>query len=529
MKKIKIGLITNNNFVDKYNYNLVKWIKKNDDKFILDHFISIKTNNKYPKKIFKKIFFKLIIFLEKFLLNFYSLHKDHFKKFNISNIVEKELNVKGNLVDNKVSFNEENIKKIKKENFDILIRSCSYILTGEILNISKNKIISFHHGNIQKFRGSPAGFWEVFFKEDETGFAIQQLDENLDAGNILFEGFFQTKFFFLLNQCEVYNKSLYYLKKILVDLFKNQEVSLLKKQEKKLGKIYEVPNIKNQIIYLINLIKNIFIKFLNRKTIWNIYYLNKKTNSEFILKNEDNKFTADPFIYRMNGSTFFFAEEFCFKKNKGYIVCYNIKNRKPENKRIILEENFHLSFPYIFKFKNDFFLCPETSAIKEIRLYKSINFPFEWEYNMTLIRNISAADSMIFEKNNLWWLITNLDTSKSNDFSHDLSIFYSKDGPLTDKWISHKKNPIFIDSRKSRNAGLIYENGEIIRISQKQGFDKYGKNIKFNKIINISPDQYYEEDSNCTDFDNLKKNLKLKNIHHLSKINDEIIFDFNNN
>ena len=42
MKKLKIGIIVNENFVDKYTYQLAKWIKFNNKKLVTTSFISIK-------------------------------------------------------------------------------------------------------------------------------------------------------------------------------------------------------------------------------------------------------------------------------------------------------------------------------------------------------------------------------------------------------------------------------------------------------------------------------------------------------
>ena len=129
-------------------------------------------------------------------------------------------------------------------------------------------------------------------------------------------------------------------------------------------------------------------------------------------------------------------------------------------------------------------MCPESSNISEIRLYKSVSFPFKWKFYKTIIKNINAVDNIIFKKNNLWWLFTNVDYSNCNDFSHDLSIFYSKKGPLTDKWKCHPQNPKKINSLESRNAGIIFNKNKVIRISQEQGFDNYGQNIITIEIIN---------------------------------------------
>ena len=531
MGPLKISIISNSQKLDKYTFNILKWIKENENKFQLDHIIIVNNQDYYlrnfkPAKILKKIFFRIILSIEKILLNFYNLHKDHLKKFETKNLIKTTININELKKKNRSYFSENDIEKIKEEKFDIIIRACSNILSGEILKLPKYGILSFHHGDIENFRGSPAGFWEVYFKKDDTGFIIQQLNENLDAGKVLYRGFFQTKYFFLLNQAELYFKSNFFFKKILIDIYNKNIKNDFKYQT--LGDIYEIPKITKQLKYISELIKKITKKLFFRKTYWNICLINSKDNKTFIPQIKKDFFLADPFIFQKDNKSFCFAEEFNFKNNKGHIVCFEITNSQLLNKREVLNEKFHLSFPYIFEFENNIYMCPETSSIDEIRLYIAKSFPHEWEYHSTIIKNIKSADSVIFEKNNYWWLITNKCYDNSNDFTHDLSIFYSRKGPLTMDWHEHKMNPVLTDSRRARNAGIFFDkNQNIIRVSQKQGYDKYGKSVSFNIIKNISPSEFEEEK---VDFD-FKKNISfsknIRGIHHVCKIKDNIIFDFN--
>ena len=254
MKKIKIGFLINGNIVDKYNYELAKWIKKENKKFISTSFISILSNKKNHsyKKIPKKIFFKFLVLFEFFLLKIINRHVNHVEKFDLRKIIKKKIEIK-NTSNNLNYISKKDINKIKDEKFDIIIRANNGILKGKILKCPKFGVISFHHGDYTKYRGSPAGFWEVFFKEKNTGFIIQKIDNTLDYGKIILEGFFQTKSFFLLNQAELYEKSNFYFKKFLLDLYTKQKLSFIKKKRK--GKIFEIPKI------IINL--NIYFKLLS--------------------------------------------------------------------------------------------------------------------------------------------------------------------------------------------------------------------------------------------------------------------------
>ena len=96
MKKIKIGFLINGNIVDKYNYELAKWIKKENKKFISTSFISIPSNKKNLsyKRIPKKILFKFLVFIEFFLLKIINRHINHNEKFDLRKIIKKKLRLR---------------------------------------------------------------------------------------------------------------------------------------------------------------------------------------------------------------------------------------------------------------------------------------------------------------------------------------------------------------------------------------------------------------------------------------------------
>ena len=528
MKKIKIGIIINGNFVDKYTYELAIWLRSNKKKFISTSFISTEKtgdSNFNTKKVFKRILFKLIIFIESTLLQLHKNHKNHLKKYDLRRVIKKKIILKKFRKNTKYLFKFKDIEKVKKEKFDILIRSCNDIITEDLFNVPKEGIISFHHGDHEKFRGSPAGFWEVLFKETSTGFMIQKIGKSLDYGKIILRGKFQTKSFFLLNQAELYQKSNFYIKKIILDFYKNKKFSYISSGKK--GKIFEIPKISNQIKYLFQTFFVFFKKIFGKKKLFNLALFKENfLNKPFYLINSKKKFLADPFLFKKDNKTFCFAEEYDFKTKKGHIVCMKYKNHIFHDKKIILDEKFHLSFPYIFNYAGNIYMCPDTSEISEIRLYKCISFPLKWKFHKTLIKNIKAVDSMIFKKNKIWWLLTNIDRSLSGDFTHDLSIFFSRNSPLSNKWYTHPSNPIKINSLNSRNGGLILNKNKLFRISQKQGFDNYGEEINFQQIKSITTKKYIEKETNNKQFEKIKKILKNKNIHHISKLDNKIILDF---
>ena len=171
-------------------------------------------------------------------------------------------------------------------------------------------------------------------------------------------------------------------------------------------------------------------------------------------------------------------------------------------------------------------MVPESSENKDIRLYKCLKFPNKWIYCYNLISNIHAADTIIFKKSNLYWLLTT--TSNNNDYSSQLNIFYS-DNPLSQSWKAHKNNPVKYDISNGRNGGLIIKNnGELIRAVQTFDYNKYGQNqygrkINLNSIINISETDF-NESFKYTINPYFKKNIL--GTHTINSTNNFTVIDY---
>jgi hypothetical protein len=80
-------------------------------------------------------------------------------------------------------FPEDAIKRAEK-NCDVLFRTGFGIIQGSILNATEYGVLSYHSGDIRKYRGKPPGFWEYMNNEPVCGITLQRLTEKLDGGEI---------------------------------------------------------------------------------------------------------------------------------------------------------------------------------------------------------------------------------------------------------------------------------------------------------------------------------------------------------
>lgn len=196
------------------------------------------------------------------------------------------------------------------------------------------------------------------------------------------------------------------------------------------------------------------------------------------------EFVADPFLFFKNNIYYMFFEVF-LKSKKGCIgFAESVDGIKWVYKQIILEENFHMSYPYVFKAEGNIYMIPETHKKHEIRLYKAINFPYNWQYEKTLLYG-DYADSTPLYYNNMWWLFTH------DRLLNALTIFYTKD--LFGTWTQHHHDCFYLnDTSKSRPAGMPYIYcDKIIRFVQ-NNTNGYGSDINATCVLKITPDVFIE-------------------------------------
>jgi len=258
-------------------------------------------------------------------------------------------------------------------------------------------------------------------------------------------------------------------------------------------------------------------------------------NFEYI-EQPDNVARADPFIVEYANKIFIFFEEFLPGPGRlGYIKAgeLDIKSKRIINSKVILKENYHLSYPFVFRYLDEWYLIPESSQNLTIDLYKFSEFPYKLKKIKTLMEGICAVDNTLFFKDSFAYLFTNVKNQSS--FSQNLSIFYSKSF-LESKFVEHNLNPVSTNKKFSRMAGRIfYVDNNIFRFGQ-DCKTSYGKTLhklcikKLNKVnfleeyceeikkpAGISFSHTYNRSENFEIIDVKKRNFSFRNIYNKAK------------
>jgi hypothetical protein len=196
-------------------------------------------------------------------------------------------------------------------------------------------------------------------------------------------------------------------------------------------------------------------------------------------------FVADPFMIRVNSWFMFF--EVLDQAGKGVIgLAKSESGLEWSYEQIVLAAGFHLSYPYVFAWQNDFYMIPETLGANAVCLYKADEFPFRWSLTARLIEG-QCADPSIVRFNDLWWLFF-----CATPYQHDsLRLYFAE--RLTGPWLPHPKSPIVTaDARRARPAGRILPfNDKVIRFTQECA-PRYGSRVRAFDILELTTNTYVE-------------------------------------
>lgn len=226
---------------------------------------------------------------------------------------------------------------------------------------------------------------------------------------------------------------------------------------------------------------------------WSIAY-RKRTGEGTILDHTENPFVslpnswrywrADPFLLEMDGKTFLFAELFDRMQLRGVIGCCELNDQGAGKWHVVLDEPFHLSYPFVFRQGEHVYMIPESFQAGEIMLYRATDFPLKWE-RVREIADISAVDSTVVNGEYERYLIT-MEVRQGND----RLVMWKLDDPesATERQILSDEN-----DHQVRPAGQsFYWGDKKIRPAQDCS-EGYGYALNFYEIEKLSDTEYQEK------------------------------------
>ncbi|MBO6086240.1 MAG: formyl transferase [Acetobacter sp.] len=160
-------------------------------------------------------------------------------------------------------------------------------------------------------------------------------------------------------------------------------------------------------------------------------------------------FMADPFCFQKEEKIYLFTEFFDYRTRHGIIECLTFnKQMTLLERRPVLSEPWHLSYPYVIEDNEAIYMLPESSKTGNLFLYRATSFPNRWERVTQLnLGHDIPIDATPVRYKNMWWLFYLQASPRQNAlhaaYSHTLY------GP----WTCYHQNPILVGTSSARPGG----------------------------------------------------------------------------
>lgn len=204
---------------------------------------------------------------------------------------------------------------------------------------------------------------------------------------------------------------------------------------------------------------------------WMVLYRKKNTKDFITLKGQKNYWYADPFLFEYNEDIYLFTEAFDTKMQIGKIAVSKLENGIFSIPKIIIENEYHMSYPCIFKNNDNIYMIPETGEGKKLEIYEFTEFPYKMTCT-TLMEGEKLADSTVhFVGEDPFIISYNEEENSSKIYSLDIS-----KSELTR--VYEKKH----EGRRFRPAGNLFKYEKNLYRPTQNCEESYGGSLIFNKV-----------------------------------------------
>jgi len=152
----------------------------------------------------------------------------------------------------------ETVEAIKSRRPDVIFRSGFGIIREPILSLASYGVLSYHHGDMRKYRGQPPAFWELYHGEEEMKVTVQQLSPGLDCGAIIKE--MTIPIYLGDTWARLHNRAYVLSTRLALDAIRLRIQSpgtALLLSDSELGKLYTTPNLRQWMGMQIRVVRGI--------------------------------------------------------------------------------------------------------------------------------------------------------------------------------------------------------------------------------------------------------------------------------
>ena len=215
--------------------------------------------------------------------------------------------------------------------------------------------------------------------------------------------------------------------------------------------------------------------------------------SWYVLPDPGFRFYADPFPFWHQGRAFVFVEDLDHRTNKACDLGRAVWTTRARSGRRepVLEEPWHLSYPFVFEHAGEIWMIPESSADRTVRALPRRSLPAPLgRRRPILLAGIAASDATVVQHDGPFWMFAPT-RDGAGSWSDTLSLFHAP--RLHGPWQPHAANPVLVDQGCARPAGaMVVRDGKLWRPVQDCAAG-YGRGIGLAEITRLDHEGFAQK------------------------------------
>lgn len=386
------------------------------------------------------------------------------------------------------SLPEKIYKELEGGNIDVVIKFGMSLLS---LNEEKKlpPILSYHHGNPSKYRGRPAGFYEIYNNERTTGIIVQSICNKLDAGEIY--AFAESKvvnFSYKKTALNFYSNSVPLLDCAIRNLSNKTKLNI-----KVDGKNYRLPSNAKVSIFLlllsVNALKKVIYGLFFEKR-WRVSGMQNTLNlinDEKISPIELNEVPIEK-KYTFYADCFFSEDDKKIRvealdRITGLGDILELEARDYSNQKVLMSGQ-HFSYPSSFKYNGKEYLLPEVASHSAQYFCEPNNI--DEKHFIKGLEDKRIVDATLHLEDGKYFIFFG-----ENKNAHSILNLWVADSPF-DLFKPHPMNPVAVSPYVARMGGkLLKHQGRVLRFGQNNS-GEYGESLAVIQITSLSAKTYEE-------------------------------------
>ncbi|MGH9030599.1 MAG: glucosamine inositolphosphorylceramide transferase family protein [Acidimicrobiia bacterium] len=394
-------------------------------------------------------------------------------------------------------FSDDDLATIRDHAPDIILRFAYGIIRGQILDIAPFGVWSFHHGDIERYRGGPPAFWEIDRDDHVTGAVLQRLTDRLDGGVVLQQGWFATvKHSYVRNLDRVLFGGAHWPAQMCREVLAGRTSRTAAPPTTSHAPIDHNPTTGQMVGFVGRLGRN-WLKGQTRSIVltdrWRIGVVDAPiadvaqhgaADPRWIAAGVPRcEYVADPFPDPSTGSVL--AEHFSYRSRQGRLVRIDPREASPRMQPVDAPIAAHASYPFTLVADGRSLCFPQIAGDAGVQSFELTDRGLRTM--RLLVPDVHAIDPTLVQHDDHWWLF--FTDGDRGPMSH-LHVWHAR--ALGGPWEPHLANPVKVDVRSARPAGTPFVVGGALHRPAQDCSVTYGGGIVVNRIERLTPHEFEE-------------------------------------